>query len=389
MRDRALSAAERRTGIAAAIGCVSAVGVGLGLGFPLLSLVLESRGVPGHVIGLVTAMGGLATLAVAPLTPRFMRRLGVPPTLMLAVVLAASSFLAFYWAGPLWLWFALRFLNGAGLAVLFVASEFWINALAPPDRRGLVMGLYATVLSLGFAAGPALLAVTGSHGPLPFAVGTALALSAAPLALLGAGAAPRMDAPPRRSLPDYLFSAPTATLAALVFGAVETGSLGLLPVYGLRIGLDEAAAALLVAATLLGNVGLQIPIGLLSDRADRRRVLLSCGGIGFVGATLMPLAAGRGWLLLALLFVWGGTTAALYTVGLTLLGARFAGTELAGANAAFIMLYSAGMLVGPPAVGAGLDLWNPHGFAAALALFLALYTGVAAVRSWRPGRIVP
>ena len=49
------------------------------------------------------------------------------------------------------------------------------------------------------------------------------------------------------------------------------------------------------------------------------------------------------------------------------------------------MLYSAGMLVGPPAVGAGLDLWNPHGFAAALALFLALYTGVAAVRSWRPG----
>ena len=286
MRDRALSAAERRTGIAAAIGCVTAVGIGIGLGLPLLSLVLEARGVPGLVIGLVTAMGGLATLAVAPLTPRFMRRLGVPRTLMLAVVLAASSFLAFYWAGPLWLWFALRFLNGAGLAVLFVASEFWINALAPPDRRGLVMGLYATVLSLGFAAGPALLAVTGSHGPLPFAVGTALALSAAPLALLGAGAAPRMDAPPRRSLPDYLFSAPTATLAALVFGAVETGSLGLLPVYGLRIGLDEAAAALLVAATLLGNVGLQIPIGLLSDRMDRRRVLVACAGIGLVGALL-------------------------------------------------------------------------------------------------------
>ena len=47
------------------------------------------------------------------------------------------------------------------------------------------------------------------------------------------------------------------------------------------------------------------------------------------------------------------------------------------------MLYSAGMLVGPPVVGAGLDIWSPHGFAAALAAFLALHVGVAAVRSRR------
>ena len=381
MPGSGLTPAQRRRGIAAAIACVSVVGVGLSLGLPLLSFVLEARGASGRVIGLVTAMAGVATILVSPFAPLLVRRLGAPATLLFAILLSALSFLAFHWAEPLWLWFVLRFLNGAGLALLFVVSEFWINALAPPERRGLVMGIYATVMSLGFAVGPAILAAIGPHGLLPFVIGTGLTLLAGVPALLGAGVAPQVDAPPRRSVAGFLLAAPSATLAAFIFGAVETGSLSLLPVYGLRVGLDETASALLVTAVALGNVALQVPIGLLSDRTDRRKVLLACALVGLAGAALMPLAAGRAALLLGLLFVWGGTVAALYTVGLTLLGARFAGAELASANAAFVMLYSAGMLAGPPLVGAGLDLWSPHGFAAALALFLALYVCVAAVRS--------
>ena len=381
MPDSGLTPAQRRLGIAAATACVSVVGVGLSLGFPLLSFMLEARGASGRVIGLVTAMAGIATILVSPFAPLLVRRLGATVTLLLAILLSALSFLAFYWAEPLWLWFVLRFLNGAGLAILFVVSEFWVNALAPPERRGLVMGIYATVLSLGFAVGPAILAAIGPHGLLPFAIGTGLALLAGVPALLGAGVAPQVDAPPRRSVAGFLLAAPSATLAALVFGAVETGGMSLLPVYGLRVGLDETTSALLVTAVALGNVALQVPIGHLSDRTDRRKVLLACALVGLAGAALMPLAAGRTVLLLGLLFVWGGTVAALYTVGLTQLGARFTGAELASANAAFVMLYSAGMLAGPPLVGAGLDLWNPHGFAAMLALFLALYVCVVAVRS--------
>uniref|UniRef100_UPI0013D393F4 MFS transporter n=1 Tax=Klebsiella pneumoniae TaxID=573 RepID=UPI0013D393F4 len=64
------------------------------------------------------------------------------------------SFLGFLVVEPLWAWFPLRFVFGASLAVLFVLSEYWINAVAPEARRGLVLGIYATALSLGFAAGP-------------------------------------------------------------------------------------------------------------------------------------------------------------------------------------------------------------------------------------------
>jgi hypothetical protein len=44
------------------------------------------------------------------------------------------------------------------------------------------------------------------------------------------------------------------------------------------------------------------------------------------------------------------------------------------------LLYSIGRVVGPAAAGAGIDLWNPHGFALAMALFVSLYVAVAGLR---------
>ena len=92
----------------------------------------------------------------------------------------------------------------------------------------------------------------------------------------------------------FLLAAPTATLAALVFGAVETGGFALLALYGLRLGFEPETAAYLLTAVALGNVALQIPIGLLSDRIDRRLVLLASGLSGLAGAALLPVVAANG-----------------------------------------------------------------------------------------------
>jgi len=119
---------------------------------------------------------------------------------------------------------------------------------------------------------------------------------------------------------------------------------------------------------------MQIPIGLVSDRVRDRRSLLSLFAlIGLVGTLSLPLVA-QDWMLMAtLLFLWGGVVAGLYTVGLAHLGSKLAGSELASANAAFIFCYSAGMLVGPQAIGSSMDLFGANGFAWALALFFGLY----------------
>ena len=118
---------------------------------------------------------------------------------------------------------------------------------------------------------------------------------------------------------------------------------------------------------------------------DRRLVLLAAALGGALGSSLIPLASGSFPALLILLFLWGGIAGTLYTVGLAHLGATIRGPELAGANAAFVVLYNVGLMLGPPIIGGGMDLFAPQGFALALALLVAAYL-VPVLRSLARGR---
>lgn len=361
--------------LGAAIASISAVGISIGLGIPLLSVILEGRGFSASAIGLNTAVAGLASIATAPFAIPIAARLGVARTMILAILIGAFSFVGFYFATDFWMWFPLRAALHAAITMLFILSEFWISASAPPRRRGLVLGIYATVLSLGFAAGPWLFAQIGSQGFAPFATGFVITAFAALPVLAAMRESPAIEGTSRsRDFAAYIFVVPTATAAVLVFGAVETGGFALFPVYGARIGYGEADAALLLTMIGLGNVVLQIPIGMVSDHVRDRRVLLAiCAMIGLAGILALPLAAGDWLLSAAILFVWGGVVAGLYTVGLAHLGSKLTGRDLASANAAFVFCYGLGMLMGPQVIGIGMDAMGPHGFAWSIALFFGGY----------------
>lgn len=366
--------------LAAAIATVSLVGVGLSLTMALLAVRLAQDGYSARAIGLNPAAGGLATLAIATLVPNFAHRLGVQNLLLLALLAAVASLAAFPLYENYWAWLVVRGVFGMSLTILFVLSEFWINMVAPPKRRGIVLGVYTTSLAAGFAVGPTILALTGTQGAPPFMAAIILFLVASvPVALVG-GRAPVLERQPQTSTVSFLAIAPVATLAALIYGAIETAAMGLLPVYALRNGMDAETGAILVSLFALGNVIFPIPIGMLSDRLDRRRLLRAVAAAGFLGALLLPWAAGMPFAVFAsLLVVWGGVVGSLYAVGLAHLGARYQAAELAAANATYIMLYSVGMLVGPPFFGIWLDL-TPAGLFLAIASMLAVYVGMA---SWR------
>jgi len=377
---RALTAQDKELAarLTAAVLTISIVGIGLSLTIPLLSIRLEEAGISARANGLHTAVSGIASIVSAPFVPWAVRILGIRNLLFAALVLGAATILGFAATEGYWTWLVIRFAMGLSLTALFVVSEYWINAIAPPAKRGLIMGLYATALALGFATGPAILALTGTAGTLPFLAGAGILLIASvPVAFAGANV-PSFEKASKAPVLGFLLAAPAATLAGLIYGAIETGGLGIFPVYAMRAGFGDSGGAWMVSLFNLGNVLLQVPLGLLSDKMDRRRLLMIIAGIGLLGAILMPVAATYGfWAMGAILCLWGGVVGGMYVVGLALLGARFSGAELAAANAAFVMLYSLGMLVGPPALGLGLDLWPPHGLFAALALFFVIYLGVA------------
>jgi MFS family permease len=373
---------DNRATIGAAIALITLVGLSLSLFIPLLSIEMERMGVSGTLSGLNTAAAGLGTLATLPFVPRLAARLGLERVILAALGISAGLAIGFHLL-PFWAWFPLRFVFGATIGTLFVISEFWITSLAPPERRGLVMGIYATMLAVGFATGPLVLALAGTEGAAPYLVGMAIyALAATPL-LISRGRVPQIEGDSHGPVWRYMVAVPIATFAGLVFGAVETGAFALFPVYGLRNGYDAATAALLISVVTAGNIVSQIPLGWLADKVDRRITLLVCAAVGVGGAAAMPSTVGQPALFYAVLFVWGGFIGGLYTVGLAHLASRFRGAELANANAAFVMLYSVGLIGGPPLVGLGVDVFGPNGFAWALAAMLGAYAGLVATRFGR------
>jgi MFS family permease len=381
---QALTERQRRAALTGAIGSVTIVGLGLSLTVPLLSLEMERMGISKFWIGANTATAGLASLVVVPFVPRLAMRFGVMPLLIGSVLVLTFTFPLFKAIYSFPFWFPLRFVCAASLGTLFVLSEYWISAAAPPERRGLVMGIYATVLAAGFALGPALLSVVGTSGWPPYIAGTILFLLGVVPLLAAREVSPEIEEGGSRTILSFLLAAPAATLAALVYGMVETGGFALLPIYGLAYGFTAEGGAFLVSVLSIGNILFQVPVGMLADRVDRRVVLLACAGIGVLGAVLIPPTIGNAYLFYPLLTVWGGVVGGLYTVGLAHLGARFTGAELAKANAAFVILYNVGLMAGPPLIGLGMDV-APDGFAYTIGAFLAAYVLVVLARLRQPG----
>ena len=307
---------SQRAVIGSAIFLIALAGVSLSLFIPLLSIIMERAGTSATLSGLNTATAGFGTLCVAPFVPRLAVLFGIQRIILFSILTCFFVTIGF-WLLPFWAWFPLRFIFGAAIGTLFVLSEYWINTAAPPDKRGLVMGIYATMLSAGFVAGPLILTWTGTNGVWPYVAGAFIYLLAIIPLAFARGVTPEIESGEKTSVFPFMVAVPTATFAGLVFGAVETGGFALFPVYGLRNTMLETTAATLISVVAAGNIISQIPIGWLSDHMDRRLVLLMCASIGVAGCIAMPFALMDIRIFLTVLFIWGGFTGGLYTVGLS------------------------------------------------------------------------
>ncbi|MCO6186021.1 MFS transporter [Rhizobium sp. L1K21] len=387
-REKAPTENIRWRSFIAASTSATAVGLAIGLGLPLLSIILEKRGIPSSLIGLNTAIAGLASMAAAPLTSKLAHRFSVPAVMLWSVLIAAISAVGFYYAKSFWAWFPLRFTFHGSITALFILSEFWINASSPPHKRGFALGVYATLLAIGFALGPLLFSILGSDGLLPFAVGSVIILTAAIPVFVARRECPVLDEKPGSHFMRYIFLVPTATAAVFIFGAVEAGGLSLFPIYATRAGFSESQAALLLTMMGVGSMVFQIPIGVLSDKMRDRRSLLSLiAVVGLAGSLTLPMLI-ENWIVTAVvLLFFGGSVAGLYTVGLSHLGARLTGSDLAAANAAFIFCYAMGTVVGPQAIGSAMDAFGKDGFAWSIAVFFGIYVLLSGLRLiFRPKR---
>jgi MFS family permease len=377
----------RRRSLAAVFS--SCLGVGLIFGFqpPLIALTLSRLGYSSFAIGAVISASLIAVILCGPLYPRAIARLGLKRSIVAGIVFAAVLLLLMPLYPSVGVWLTLRFVAGCVLGLVWIASEIWMNSASGTESRGTVMGIYGTVFSLGIVAGPVLLEFTGTQGAKPFVVGAAcLILTLVPMMVLRQGANAPQEFTPLRGLSAAFRTAPLVMLAAFVAGLVESADLTLLPLFGMHSGLNEKAALFLVAVFMVGNVVLQVPIGLLADRYGRKTLLGVCAAASCIGPLLLQRWLSTPLLLWTLLFVWGGTLYAFYSQGVAMLGEQFAVENLPTANTLFVMVYCLGGVIGPSAGGMAMDLWPGLGLPVLLSGAAALMLGGLALSFARRGR---
>ncbi|MEM6985635.1 MAG: MFS transporter, partial [Pseudomonadota bacterium] len=365
----------------AACAAITVFGLAFGISYPLLSLVMEERGYEPDVIGLNAAMVPLGIVLFSPLIPRLTRKLGAKRCLVVAALLSALCFPLYKVVDSLAVWFVLRLVQGMASATLYVLSEVWIVRFAGDQHRGRVVAVYASLLSVSFAAGPLVVGLFGVGGWTPFVWGTAvLVLGTLPLLLVNESSS--LEAPETSSNLGVLAFAPLAPVllgTVAVFAVMDASLMALLPVYGLDKGLDLRTSTLLLSVFVAGNALLQYPIGMLADRFDARWVMGSCALLCGLSFVLLPVLIGTLWQW-PLVILGGAAGFGIYTVALKALGDRFSGDLLVAGTSAFGVVWGSGALVGAMLGGWSMASFGADGLPGLLA---ACFIVLSAALIWR------
>ncbi|MFK7943323.1 MAG: MFS transporter [Paracoccaceae bacterium] len=348
---------------AAPVVAMAVVSISLSLNIPLFALLLERAGETGTLIGANHMISALAMVLVAPILPRVLARVGLTRLMLWSTLALAVGMLLIPLIQAPWWWALLRPIFGIAGTALFFASEYWIVSLAPDHIRGRIIGAYVLVLSGSYMIGPLILNALGIDGWAIYVVPALLFVAAVLPIMAGRAYAPASDAetpPGPFELLRFFRTDPMITSGVVLFGVIEFGAMGLIAVWGLRSGFDQAVAVQLVFWLAFGSMAFQPPVGWAADRFDRRKLLLAAAGV----AAVVPLAVlfAKGPIVAAAgVFVWGGVAVAFYSLALIELGSRYQGPELAKGNAAVVLAYGLGALISPPLFGGAMDLLPPDG----------------------------
>lgn len=356
-------------------------GLAIGTTYPLLGVVLADQ-VDSFRNGLNAAGAGAGLVLGVLLTGPCVRRVGAGRTILLGVVVMAGSLVAMALTQDYWPVLAARLALGVGANFMFVVCETALNSLCRPEQRGRVLGWYTAANALGFALGPAAVALFADRPVLLLAVCAAVTLAVlAPMAAAAPVIDRRVRAPTLGGWRTLLRAAPAAFLLVAAASMVDAIMISLLPVISIERGEGAARGALLAAVFHVGLIAAQPVVGWALDRWGRRATLAVCVALSALGAGAMAGPWGTGPIAgLAVMAVWGGTNYALYTGALTLIGDRFDGASLTGAVALFAGTYALASTVSPGLAGAALALLGAEGLYLALALFYLAAGAVALPR---------
>lgn len=362
--------------------------------FGMLLLML-GNGLQGTLLGVRGAMEGMSPTSLAwvmsayfagvligaRVAPALIGRVGHVRVFAALAGLISAAFILYPTAPNPWVWAVMRLIVGFSFCGVYVVAESWLNDRATNETRGQTMSAYMLVQMAGIIAAQALLNFADPGGYTLFVVMTVLVSVATTPILLSVSPAPAYHAAKRMSLGALFRVSPLGCVATLALGAMYAALFGMAGVYGVEAGLSVGRISIFVAAIYVGGFVMMYPVGWISDRVDRRMLIVAlclAGAAAALGASAAPF-----WPLVAATMLVGGSINTLYSLAIAYTNDFLEPEDMASASAGLLFLNGVGAVGGPLVVGFMMQTLGAGGFFLYLAGILA---AVALYGLWRMTR---
>ena len=359
------------------LGGLGVLLVGVGLLGTVLGLRATTAAFGNLQIGLVMA-GYYAGYIIGTLfVLRLIRNVGHVRCFAAFAALAAAASLGFgLLVGPV-IWFILRLLSGICVVGIYMVVESWLNEQSTGPRRGSIFSLYMMSTLIALGAGQFLLLAGDTSELTLFALAAILiSLGVVPIAITRV-TEPRIELVVPVQLSELARISPLGMVGALSSGIVNGAFWGMAPVFGQHLDLSDGDIALLMSSTILGGVLLQWPIGHLSDRIDRRTILILTSFATAAASGTISYITVHGYPgLIPMAFLYGGLMFTLYSISVAHTNDHLGAGQVLEATRGLLLVFGIGALCGPILGGLAMEIFGPAGLpamsaitAAGLALF--------------------
>lgn len=354
--------------------------IGNGLQGTLLGLRGEYEGFSTFEMSLVMSAYFVGFLFASRVAPEMLRRVG-HVRVFAALGSTISAVLILYPAlTEPWAWILGRVVIGFCFCGVYITAESWLNDAANNENRGKALSLYMIVQMAGIILAQFLLVLGDVSGFILFIIPSVLVSLAFMPILLTVGVSPSFETSKNLSIRRLIEASPLACVGMFLLGSVFAAQFGMSAVYGARAGLSVAQISVMVSATYIAALVLQYPIGWLSDRMDRRILILGLSVAGGIGALLSFVFPGHYWLIVLSAAAVGGTSNPLYALLIAYANDYLDRSEMAGASGGLLFINGLGAVAGPLIVGWMMVNTGVEGFWAYIAVMML---GLGAYAGWR------